>query len=177
MVVNGTARIEGDAHVGPRPTLSPDLGHTLEARHYSKEVSDVAPADRPLDRSAMTARISIQDGRLRIHRTGVARWFGPSVDVPLPHVTSVSAADPHDVKTGVRLAGIQLPGLMTSGIYRHGGQLSWWDVGRGSDALVITLRDERLTRVAVEVRNPAAVVQELDQALADAAPPSEATVR
>jgi hypothetical protein len=127
----------------------------------------------------VTARVSIGDGRLRIQRTGVARWFGSSVDVPLAHVDSVSAADPHEVKRwnkGIRLAGIQLPGLTTSGIYRQGRQLTWWDVGRGSSAIVVTLHDERLTRVIVEVDDPG-VMRELEQALADAALPTESTVR
>ncbi len=109
------------------------------------------------------------EGRLRIHRTGLARWFGSSVDVPLAHVESVSAADPSEVKQlykGIRLAGIQIPGLRTSGIYRQGEQLTWWDVGRASDAIVITLHDERLTRAVVEVDKPAAVIRELEQALA-----------
>jgi hypothetical protein len=126
----------------------------------------------------VTARVSIKDGRLRIHRTGAARWFGSSVDVPLAHVHSVSAADPHEVKRwnkGIRMAGIQLPGLMTSGVYRQGGQLTWWDVGRGGSALVVTLHDERLTRVIVEVGDPG-VLRELMQAVADAALPTERTV-
>jgi hypothetical protein len=76
---------------------------------------------------------------------------------------------------GVRLAGIQLPGLMTSGVYRQGGQLTWWDVRRGSSALVVTLHDERLTRVIVDVDDPG-VMRELEQALADAALPTEPTV-
>ena len=158
-----------------RSTLGSDLSHTLEALDHSREIPDVAPTCRRLDRSTMTARISIEDSRLRIHRTGVARWFGTSLDVPLAHVVSVGAAHPQDLKTGVRLAGIQLPGLMTSGIYRHDGQLTWWDVGRDSDALVITLRDERLARVVIGVGDPTAVRRDLDQALADAAIPPEAT--
>jgi hypothetical protein len=126
----------------------------------------------------VTASVSIHDGRLRIHRTGVARWFGAPVDVPLTHVDSVRAADPHELKRwnkGIRLAGIQLPGLTTSGIYRHGGQTTWWDVGRGNSALVVTLHDERLTRVIVEVGDPA-VMRELERALADAALSTEPTV-
>jgi hypothetical protein len=126
----------------------------------------------------VTARVSIEDGRLRIRRTGVARWFGVPVDVPLAHIDSVSAADPHEVKRwnkGVRLAGIRLPGLTTCGIYRQGGQTTWWDVGRGNSALVATLHDERLTRVIVEVDEPG-VMRELEQALADAALPTGPTV-
>ena len=83
--------------------------------------------------------------------------------------TPSSAADPDELKSwnkGVRLAGIQLPG-MTSGTYRHDGQLTWWDVGSGGGALVIALHDERLSRVIVEVDDPdfRALEQALEQAL------------
>jgi hypothetical protein len=50
----------------------------------------------------------------------------------------------------------------------------WWDVGREGGARVITLHDERLTRVIVEVGDPG-VVRELVQAVADAALPTEST--
>jgi hypothetical protein len=121
----------------------------------------------------MTAHASIEDGRLKIRSLGVARWLGSSVDVPLAHVDSVSAADPDELKSwnkGVRLAGIQLPG-MTSGTYRHDGQLTWWDVGRGVGALVIVLHDERLSRVIVEVDDPD-FGRQLEQALAGTPPPA-----
>jgi hypothetical protein len=127
----------------------------------------------------MTARVDAGDGRLRIHRTGVARWIGSSLDVPLAHVVSVGAADPHEVmgwNKGIRLAGIQIPGLRASGIFQNGEQLTWWDVGRSGRAVVITLRDERLTRGVVEVDDPAAVIEELEQVLANATPPAEPTV-
>lgn len=83
---------------------------------------DVTRTHRPTDRIAMTARVSVADGRLRIHRTGVARWLGGWVDVPLAHVRSVDIADQQDVKRwnkGVRLVGFQIPGLMTSGTVRR----------------------------------------------------------
>jgi hypothetical protein len=88
--------------------------------------------------------------------------------VPLAHVRSVDIADQQDVKRwnkGVRLVGIQIPGLMTSGIFRHDGRLTWWDVGRDSRAIAIEFRDERLTRAVIEVDDPAAVLRTLDQAL------------
>lgn len=82
--------------------------------------------------------------------------FGPSI------------AGQKDVKRwnkGVRLVGIQIPGLMSSGIFRHDGRLTWWDVGRDSRAIAIEFRDERLTRAVIEVDDPAAVLRTLDQAL------------
>jgi hypothetical protein len=125
----------------------------------------------------VTAHASIEDGRLKVKSLGVARWLGSSVDVPLAHVDSVSAADPDELKSwnkGVRLAGIQLPGV-TSGTYRHDGQLTWWDVGRGGSAIVIALHDERLSRVIVELDDPD-FKRQLEQALAGAAQSTEPSV-
>jgi hypothetical protein len=119
----------------------------------------------------MTARIAISDGRLAINRSGVGRWFGPSVDVPLGHVESVAPLDPSEGKrwyNGIRLAGIQVPGLIVSGLFRQGGALSWWDVVRGDEAIAITLRDEPLARLVVGVDDPVSAAQWLQQA-ADAA--------
>jgi hypothetical protein len=125
----------------------------------------------------VTAHASIEDGRLKVKSLRVARWLGSSVDVPLAHVDAVSAADPDELKSwnkGVRLAGIQLPGV-TSGTYRHDGQLTWWDVGRGDSAIVIALHDERLSRVIVELDDPA-FKEQLEQALAGAAQSTEPSV-
>jgi hypothetical protein len=145
--------------------LSRNLGGPLEASDNASEVPDVAPSHRPSDGPVMTAHVSVQDGRLRIQRTGVGRWLGASVDVPLAHVVSAGAADRDDVSRwnkGIRLVGIQVPGLMTSGVYRQGGQLTWWDVRRGGNAIVITFRDERLARAVLEVDDPAAVLRLLE---------------
>lgn len=125
----------------------------------------------------MTAQVSIADRRLSIRRRGVARWVGAAVDVPLAHVVSVTPADPHDVRRvnkGIRLAGFQIPGLMTSGLYRQGGRLTWWDVGRGDTAIVITLRDERWASVVVEVDDPLALMGALHDAVARAVAASRA---
>ena len=120
----------------------------------------------------MTARIAISGRRLAIQRSGVGRWFGRSVDVPLAHVESVIVVDPAEAKRwykGIRLAGIQIPGLIVSGLFRRDGQLTWWDVGRGDKVIAITLRDERLVRLVIEVADPAAVKRELDEAMAPGA--------
>jgi len=118
----------------------------------------------------MRARVSVADGRLRIDRSGVARWFGTSVDVPLSHVVSIAPADPQSVRRwikGIRLAGIEIPRRLTWGVYRQGGKVTWWDTGSGTDALMITLRDERLDQLVVEVEDPAAVIQALKTRLPD----------
>jgi hypothetical protein len=115
-----------------------------------------------------TARVVIEDQRLQVKRSGLARWFGGSVDVPIEHVVSVAAADPQEARRlwlGIRLAGIQIPGVRTAGIFRRDGELTWWDVGRGGNAIVVTLRDEALTRVVVDVKDPAETVRWLEGAV------------
>jgi len=123
----------------------------------------------------MTARVSVADGRLRIDRSGVARWFGASVDIPLTHIVSVARADPEHVRRwikGIRLAGIEIPRRLTWGVYRQAGKLTWWDIAPGTDALFITLRDERLDHLVVEVDDPAALMHALETARAHADPPA-----
>jgi hypothetical protein len=126
----------------------------------------------------MTARVSIADGRLRIDRSGAARWFGASVDVPLSHVVSVARADQQLVRRwnkGIRLAGIEIPRRVAWGVYRQDGKLTWWDIGRGRDALRIMLRDERLDELMVEVEDPAAVMQALDAGRTQLGEPAAST--
>jgi hypothetical protein len=113
----------------------------------------------------MTARVSIRDDRLSIERSGWTRWVGGSVDVPLTHISSVAVAGPSARSwfKGIRLAGVQIPGVMTSGLFRQGSDTVWWEVGRGTP-IVISLRDEQLTKVIVEVKTPEATVRALSGA-------------
>ena len=116
--------------------------------------------------------VVIDDGS-NDHTSEVVASFESILPIRYAYQTNSGLAEGRN--KGIRLAGIQLPGLTTSGIYRHDGQLTWWDVGRGGSALVVTLHDERLTRVIVDVDDPG-VMRELEQALADAALPTEPTV-
>jgi hypothetical protein len=115
--------------------------------------------------------VFIDDRRLRVHRSGVGRWLGRSVDVPVGHVSSISQAEPAEARRwshGIRIAGIQIPGLITSGLFREDGRLAWWDVRGGRNVLVITLRDERIAKLVIEVDDPAAVTIALARATAGA---------
>ena len=115
--------------------------------------------------------IVIDDGRLRVTRSGVGRWLGRSVDVPLGHVTAISEAAPAAARRwyqGIRVAGIHVPGLITSGLFRQDGRLAWWDVRRGRRVLVITLRDERIAKLVIEVDDPVGVTLTLARAMAGA---------
>jgi hypothetical protein len=120
-------------------------------------------------------RISIDDRGLRVQRSGVARWLDRSVDVPLEHVASVAEAEPAETRmrsSGIRVAGIQIPGVFTAGLFLRDGCLTWWDVRRSRRVLVITLRDERISKLVIELPDPAAVIRALDRASRGADPGS-----
>jgi hypothetical protein len=115
--------------------------------------------------------VFIDDERLRVQRSGVGRWLGRPVDVPMGHVSSVAEAELPEAwrwSQGIRIAGIQIPGLITSGLLRQDGRLTWWDVRRGRNVLVITLRDERIAKLVIEVDDPAAVTMAVARASAGA---------
>lgn len=121
-------------------------------------------------------RIAISGDRLSVRRMGATRWLGHSVDVPLSHVVSVAEAEPGEAKRwyhGIRLAGVQIPGVMTSGLVRRHGELVWWDVRRGGKVVVISFRDESIARLVIEVEDPAAVSGALARALAEGARPEQ----
>jgi hypothetical protein len=66
--------------------------------------------------------VFIDDQRLRVQRSGVGRWLGRPVDVPMGHVSSVAEAELPEAwrwSQGIRIAGIQIPGLITSGLFRQ----------------------------------------------------------
>lgn len=120
--------------------------------------------------------VFIDAQRLRVQRSGCAQWIGRSVDVPLSHVAAVTDARPAEVRrwsTGIRVAGIQIPGLIKAGLFRQDGRLAWWDVRRGSRVLVITLRDEQVATLVIEVDDPAAVNRSLNRALTGTDVPSD----
>ncbi|HEX7172760.1 MAG TPA: hypothetical protein VF365_09165 [Candidatus Limnocylindria bacterium] len=106
---------------------------------------------------------------MRVKRLGFARWIGRPVNVPLSHVSSIAKAEPAEARRwsiGIRVAGIHIPGVITSGLFRQDGRLAWWDVRRGREVLVITLRDERIAKLVIEVDDPAAVTLALARATA-----------
>jgi hypothetical protein len=115
--------------------------------------------------------VLIDGRRLRVQRSGVGRWLGRPVDVPLGHVSSVAEAEPAEARRwshGIRIAGIQIPGVITAGLFRQDGRLAWWDVRRGRNVLVITLRDERIAKLVIEVDDPAALTIAVARATAGA---------
>lgn len=109
------------------------------------------------------AEIEISATSLVVHITGADKFFAMKsrLEVPLEHVASVSASvpDARDVWHGLRVAGTNLPGVVTAGRFVEHGEWAFWDVHDPDQAIEIRLHDERYARLVIGVDNPEATAQ------------------
>lgn len=114
------------------------------------------------------ARVSIQDGQLFVELQGLHQlWaFKRGIRVPLAHVRGATV-DPGVVRgpKGVRAPGLHLPGSAVIGTFNCDGEKHFWDVRTGRNAIVIELLHERYTRLIVDVEQPRAIVDLINQAM------------
>ncbi len=113
-------------------------------------------------------RISITDGKLVIEVQGWDKlWSLTSrLDIPLENVIDVRPAD--DYVEGVRVLGTCVPGIITAGTFLHEGSWVFWDVHDPAKAIAVDLRDERYSKLIVEVADPDETLGTLKDALAPA---------
>ena len=55
--------------------------------------------------------------------------------MPRSHIASIAVADAAATRRwskGIHLAGVQIPGVMTAGLFRQGGETVWREAGRGT---------------------------------------------
>ena len=114
------------------------------------------------------ARVSIDDTDLVIEIEGMDKlWALQSrLTIPLANVRGATA-DPGIAKEprGVRVPGTWIPGVLTAGTFRRDGERVFWDVHDPADAVVIELRDERYTRLIIQVPDPRATVTLIEHAV------------
>ncbi|MBF6439027.1 hypothetical protein [Nocardia cyriacigeorgica] len=117
------------------------------------------------------AKIAIRERTLVVEMEGLSKlWALKSrLEIPLANVRGATV-DPGVVKEskGIRAPGTYLPGVITAGTFYTGGERVFWDVRDASRAVVIELRDERYARLIIQVDDPRATVDLIDQAI----PPS-----
>lgn len=113
--------------------------------------------------------LSVDGPDLRIRITGKDALYAVSrgVTVPLAAVRSVSAVPHRDVaRTGLRLPGSSLPGVLRAGSSGTGSRRDLWLVRRAPELLVIELQPgQRYRRVVLQVPDPAAEAARLRAAL------------
>jgi len=89
------------------------------------------------------------------------------LEIPLTHIEEVTF-DPEQVGRwwhGWRLAGTDVPGLLTAGTFYHHGELVFWDIHNPAQAVVISLNHERYKKLIMEVADPERVVSEIRERL------------
>jgi hypothetical protein len=82
------------------------------------------------------------------------------LEIPLAHVVGAEV-DPEIAREwhkGIRAGGTHVPGVITAGTFYQEGERVFWDVHDPEKTLVIQLRDERYTRLVIEVEDPRATV-------------------
>jgi len=89
------------------------------------------------------------------------------LEIPLAHMTGVEAK-PDQVNQwwpGLKVMGTALPGLFAAGTFYHHGELVFWDVRHPADTIIVSLDHERYRKLIIEVKDPGAVVAQLQGAI------------
>jgi len=113
--------------------------------------------------------LSVLDGKLNVEVKGWDKLWAlrSHLSIPVEDVVRIYA-DPEIVQgwwKGLRVAGTNVPGVLTAGtFYRHGNWI-FWDVHNPDKAVVIELRHEHYAKLIVEVENPADTVAVIESQL------------
>jgi len=110
--------------------------------------------------------IELSDGKLRLEIRGWDRIWAlkGSLEFSLEHVAGVRQDSNLPWGGGLRMGGTALPGVIKAGRYYRNGQWEFWVMHRRSKMIVIDLRDEFYAALYLEMEDPAAAVQQIEQA-------------
>jgi hypothetical protein len=120
-------------------------------------------------RTASPIELTVDGAALRIRIRGKDALYALSrgMTIPLSSVEGVSVAPTQTVpRTGLRLPGTGIPGVLRAGSFGTGSRRDFWLVRRAPEVLVIELqRGEPYRRVVLEVPDPRAEALRLRPAL------------
>ena len=116
------------------------------------------------------ANIEITPQALIVHITGSDRlWALKShLEIPLEHVVGASqeAEEAHAWLKGLVHRGLtHVPGVLSAGTFHHQDNRVFWDVHDPNKAIAINLKDDRYSRLVVEVDDPAATLAAIAKAI------------
>ena len=115
------------------------------------------------------ADVEITPTTLVVHIRGVDQFFALAsrLEVELKHIASVevSPSEAHGIWHGLRMAGTNIPGVITAGRFLHQGQWVFWDVHDPDRSLAIRLHDERYATLVIGVDNPELTAEEIKSAI------------
>ncbi len=74
--------------------------------------------------------------------------------------------DPYvgDEPRGIKAPGTHLPGVVTKGTFHSQGVKTFWNVWRGTSAVVVELSGQKFDRLVIDHNEPEAVVQQIEAA-------------
>ena len=112
--------------------------------------------------------INVENGRVHFDVQGWDRLWAlrSRLEIPVEHIRTVRI-DPEPAKGwwhGLRLAGTQIPGLLTVGTFYQDGDWVFYDVHDPEKTIVLELDHEHYKRLVIEVADPAAAVARLTAA-------------
>ncbi|XVU25655.1 hypothetical protein ACQPZJ_00940 [Actinoplanes sp. CA-054009] len=114
------------------------------------------------------AIVEIEGGSLVVRVQGMDKLWAlkSSLTIPLANVRGATN-DPGIVNEpkGVRNAGTYMPGVVVAGSFRREGERIFWDVRDPAKAVVIELADEHYARLIVQVEDPRATVELIENAM------------
>src|ERR1035437_876501 len=116
--------------------------------------------------------VSVSEGNLIVEVEGWDKLWSlrSRLVIPIQHVTGIC----EDAKIaegwwhGMRVAGAQVPGVITAGTFYHHGNCIFWDVHHPEKVIVVDLEDERYEKLIIEVADPSEAVVRLREALRSA---------
>ena len=116
--------------------------------------------------------IELTDDTLIVHVRGADTFwaFKSQLEIPLIHVVDAEvdpAVGEHwdDLVKDRTLRGAHVPGLIAAGGYYISGGWVFWNVQYPHKALTINLAHEHYTKLVIEVRDPAADVARIEEAI------------
>lgn len=116
----------------------------------------------------MPASVEIKGNILLVKIQGSDKlWALKSLmELPLTNVVGATSAtaEAREWLHGLRLGGTHLPGVVSAGRFYSDGKWVFWDVHDPDKAIAIELRDERYSKLVIEVDDPDAEIHRIRQA-------------
>jgi hypothetical protein len=117
------------------------------------------------------AEVELTRDTLIVHVRGMDRLWAlrSRLEIPLAHVVNAEA-DPELARgwwRGIRSGGTQVPGVITAGTFHQEGERVFWDVHDPEKTVVIRLKDERYSRLVIEVEDPPTTVAVIRERLGE----------
>ena len=117
----------------------------------------------------MTVSVTLTNDALHVDIRGWARILAlkGSIQIPLAHIAGIrlAGADAHDWRSGFKMSGARIPGLIKAGTFRGHQTSDFWYVRHPEQAVLIELRDEKFARLMIEVDQPDALIAQVRQAI------------